>query len=408
MHAGDARHAAGPVVEGTALALGIDNLGALEDLFGEMLGGEIAAAVRDRIAPVLPPGAPIRETSRRRFLMCLPALDETRTAILTETLQAVVAGDPILTGQGPVAVTLSAGLASGPLDSETETRAMHSLHHAMAKGVGTLRVARDDSALLDYRARLLTASRAAIGAVGDEDLAIAFQPVVRATGGRTISFHECLVRIRQADGRLLTAASFMPALERLGLAPFIDRQVLMMTFEALVRYPSARFSVNIFPQTMQDAQWMTSFEHAVASDPTLAERLIVEVTETAALLDMPRTRKFMDKLRDHGVSFAIDDFGAGHTSLAYLRDLRFDMIKIDGSFVRDVDQDSDNAFLIDTLVRIAERFDMMTVAETVQTPAEARCLAELGVGFFQGFQFGSPSLILEPTTSPMPMVAAQA
>ena len=200
----------------------------------------------------------------------------------------------------------------------------------------------------------------------------------------------------------------MPAIERRGLAPTSDRQVLRMTIDRLREHPTTRFSVNIFPHTMQDAAWLRCFEEHVADEPDLGERLIIEVTETSALLDMDRTRLFMDRLRRRGVSFALDDFGAGHTSIHYLRDLRFDVLKIDGRFVRDVHKDPDDAFMIETLVRIGNRFDMMTVAEAVQTQEEARCLTDLGVEYFQGFHFGSPSLILEPTLSPMPIVAAQA
>ncbi|MEL6999196.1 MAG: EAL domain-containing protein, partial [Pseudomonadota bacterium] len=100
--------------------------------------------------------------------------------------------------------------------------------------------------------------------------------------------------------------------------------------------------------------------------------------------------------------------GAGHTSLRHLRDLRFDILKIDGRFIRDIEASPDDAFLVSTLVSIAQRFDMMTVAEAVQTPAEARCLSDLGVEYFQGFFFGSPSLRLSPTEKPMPLIAAQA
>ena len=116
----------------------------------------------------------------------------------------------------------------------------------------------------------------------------------------------------------------------------------------------------------------------------------------------------MERLRGHGVSFALDDFGTGHTALRYLRDFRFDILKIDGRFVRDIELGSDDAFILERMIEIARRFEMMTVAEAVQTPAEARCLAELGIEHFQGFHFGCPSLMLEPTPTPMPMVAAQA
>jgi EAL domain-containing protein (putative c-di-GMP-specific phosphodiesterase class I) len=216
------------------------------------------------------------------------------------------------------------------------------------------------------------------------------------------------VRIRQPDGGVLRAGAFMPEIERLGLAPLVDRQVLTQTFAVLARHPNARFSINVFPQTMQDRQWMTLFDQAAARDPTLPERLIVEITETGSMLEPARTREFMEHLRGHGVSFALDDFGAGHTALHYLRDFRFDILKIDGRFVRDIELGSDNAFLVERMIEIARRFEMMTVAEAVQSQAEARCLAELGVEHFQGFHFGSPSLMLEPTATPMPSIAAQA
>lgn len=393
------------------LALGVDNLLALEELFGELLAETVMGALRQRFLTIIPRIAELEETQRRRFLVTLPGFDELAVRGLMQQLQSVAAADPIATSGGLVAVTISGGCTFVPAGETLQcgrAPALHALHNAMAEGVGAFRAARDDKDLLDYRARLMSVSRATLGAMGPEYLAIAFQPVVRASGSHVISYHECLVRLRREDSSLLTAAAFMPEIERLGLAPLIDRQVLGMTLEALRRHPVARFAINIFPQTMQDRAWMQAFDRAVARDPSVAERLIVEVTETAALLDTLRTREFMDRLRVHGVSFALDDFGAGHTSLRHLREFRFDIMKIDGRFIRHIDQDPDNAFLVDALVRIAERFDMMTVAEAVQTQAEARCLKELGVEFFQGFRFGSPSLKLEPTPTPMPAVAAQA
>lgn len=393
------------------LAVGVDNLLGLEELFGEALGEGVMGALHQRFMTIVPRIAEISETQQRRFLITLPGFDALAVQGLMQQLQAAASGNPIVTTGGLVAVTVSGGCAFAPAGAglaDAKAPALHALHTAMGNAIGTLRIAKDDRALLDYRTRLMSVSRATIGALGTEYLTIAFQPVVRASGTHVISYHECLVRLRQQSGALLTAASFMPEIERLGLASLIDRQVIAMTLEALRRHPCARFAVNIFPQTMQDRAWMQIFERAVALDPSLAERLIVEVTETAALLDTLRTREFMDRLRAFGVSFAIDDFGAGHTSLRHLREFRFDIMKIDGRFIRHVDQDPDGAFLVESLVRIAERFDMMTVAEAIQTQAEARCLKSLGVEFFQGFQFGSPSLKLEPTLTPMPAVAAQA
>lgn len=408
-------HDVGPNGDGgdaVQLAIGIDNLAVLQELFGDALGQQIVAEAEARMRRVLPMVATIRTTPHLKFLVRLPTLSVAETNALIETIQRCVAAQPMDTVFGPVAVTVSVGWTSigdpaiGGVDAAII--ALHALHAAIARGVGSIEFAHDDGALLRYRSDLMAVSQATSGAIANKDLVVVHQPVVRAEGGHTISFHECLVRVRNPDGSLLVAGDFMPAMERLGMAPMIDRRVLELTFATMRDHPNARLSVNVFPHTMQDRDWMQCFEATVAAEPELAERLIVEVTETAAMLDVPRTRGFMDHLRVHGVSFALDDFGAGHTSLKQLRDLRFDILKIDGQFIRDIDRSPEDAFLVEMLVKIAQRYEMMTVAEAVQTPAEARCLTNLGVEFFQGFCFGSPSLRLNPTERPMPIVAAQA
>ncbi|MEM7061409.1 MAG: GGDEF domain-containing phosphodiesterase, partial [Pseudomonadota bacterium] len=348
------------------LAIGIDNLAALEELFGEGIGDDIASEVEGRLRRFVPHIAEIRETAYRRFLIGLPGFSEAAVEELFNLLKSAVASEAVSTGYGPMAISVSAGCAMAspggllPRSHEMNTAALHALHMAAASGAGAYHVARDDGALLAWRQMLMETSRAAFGHGTAENLTLAYQPVVRAIGGNAISFHECLVRIRRPDGGLLPAAAFMPAIEQLGLAMLIDRQVLLMAMETLVRHPTARLSVNIFPQTMQDRQWISLFEGAAANDPTLPERLILEVTETVAMLDPARTQGFMDQIRRLGTGFAIDDFGSGHTSLAKLRDFRFDILKIDGSFVRDVDSNPDNQFIMETLSSIAERFDMMT------------------------------------------------
>ncbi|MEM6663306.1 MAG: GGDEF domain-containing phosphodiesterase [Pseudomonadota bacterium] len=396
---------------GAVVAFGIDNLAAIEELFGSALADGIEEQVAERLQQLLPMGASMRRTGNRRFLFDLPQSTEAAAAALVQTVQAALAEHAMRTPMGPLAVTVSAGCACSDGDAamaDLDPPALHALLRATRAGVGSYRVARDDSALLAFRQRLMETSSAALGAVGTDSLTLAFQPVVRSGGTDMISFHECLVRLRQADGALLNAGAFMPAIEQLGLAPIIDRQVLKMCLETLIRHPAVRLSVNIFPSTIQDRRWLALLENAAHSDPTLIERLIVEITESAAMLDVTRTRTFMDRLRSFGVAFAIDDFGAGHTALVSLRDLRFDILKIDRRIVCGIDTNPDNRFLMQTLIGVARHFEMMSVAEGVETHQEARCLCDLDIDYFQGFRFGSPSLQLQPTSTPMPAAAAQA
>jgi EAL domain-containing protein (putative c-di-GMP-specific phosphodiesterase class I) len=407
----DGRHGRAAGERRWVLAIGIDNLGTLEELFGEELGDEVIAAVGRRLAAAIPIGSEFCITRDRRFLVGVRDLGARSVTALFPRLQAAADGK-IETSFGPVPVTLSAGCAPAGAERRpdpAERAAIQELNAAMARGAGNLRIAGDDRAL-DCRERLAGATTAADWppSLGGERLTVAFQPVVRASGGSTIAFHECLARIRGRDGELMPAADFMPSIERLGLASLFDRQVITIALDTLARDAGVRLSVNIFPQTLHDAGWMAIFERAIARDPTLAERLIIEVAEHFSMLDPRRTLTFMDRLRARGVAFALDDFGTGHDSLPCLGDFRFDIVKIDGRLVHGIRAGSDDAMRIVRLVEIARHFDMMTVAGTVQGPAEARCLADIGVEFFQGFYFGSPSLVLGPTPTPMPGIAAQA
>lgn len=388
------RSEAGP----TALIIfGLDNIRALEDLFGEPLGDEIIDAVQARIAPALPERAKLWRAEHRRIALSVPQLDRTGVSTLVSTIQATIAQQSIETSQGPVAVTLSAGCVVGSdrQPGVEGSAARHALSEAMACGVGCLRFAEESVDAALQREDIVGAAKIAFGAISNGDLVIAYQPVVSATGKNRAAFHECLVRVRERSGNLIAAAKFMPAMEQLGLANLIDRQVLVLALDALAHQPGIRISVNIFPQTMQDAQWMILFSEGTRRDPSLAERLIIEVTETAAMLEPARTLEFMARLRRHGCAFALDDFGMGHTSFGSLRDFRFDIIKIDGSFITDITTNEDSRFFVSKLVEIGRHFDMMTVAEFVQGPADARILRDLGVEYFQGFYFGKPSLVLD-------------
>ncbi len=123
-------------------------------------------------------------------------------------------------------------------------------------------------------------------------------------------------------------------------------------------------------------------------DDTAAERLILEVTETSAMAMPDLVTVFMQDLQQRGVAFALDDFGAGYTSFRYLRDFYFDIVKIDGQFIKGIADNPDNQVLTQALLDIARHFDMFTVAESVETAKDAQYLMELGIDCLQGYYFG--------------------
>jgi EAL domain-containing protein (putative c-di-GMP-specific phosphodiesterase class I) len=134
----------------------------------------------------------------------------------------------------------------------------------------------------------------------------------------------------------------------------------------------------------------------VRANSAVAERMIVELTETAALHHFEENAQFVSQLRELGCRVAIDDFGAGYTSFRNLQMLRVDMVKIDGAYVQGLATSPDNQIFVRTLVDLAKNFDLKTVAEWVTSEEEARLLEGFGVDYFQGYHFGKPSLDLAP------------
>ena len=146
-----------------------------------------------------------------------------------------------------------------------------------------------------------------------------------------------------------------------------------------------------------DPAWLQSFIEYVRDNEDVASRLIVELTETAALHLFEETAQFVSQLRTLGVRVAIDDFGAGYTSFRNLQMLHVDTVKIDGSYVKDLQESPENQVFVRTLVGLAKNLGMKTVAEWVGSDADAALLQSFGVDYFQGFHFGEP--LLDPEWS---------
>ncbi len=251
-----------------------------------------------------------------------------------------------------------------------------------------------DAAVQQRDANILSMVRDALQC---SNVMLAFQPVVQAADPRRPAFFEGLIRVLDSTKRVIPAQDFIGTIEALPEGRLIDCHALELGCRALALNPSLRLSINISPRTIGHPRWEQIFAQAAASDPTLTERLIVEITESSAIELPDMVSNFMDRLHMHGVSFALDDFGAGYTAFRHFKDFYFDIVKIDGSFVRHIDKDADNQVLTQSLVSIAQHFEMFTVAEGVEASAEAQYLIGAGIDCLQGYLFGAPQLKLPET-----------
>ena len=224
------------------------------------------------------------------------------------------------------------------------------------------------------------------------DVILAYQPVVTAGPNPAPAFYEALARVRDIDGRILPAKDFINAVEATETGRLIDCLALKQGLQTLRNVPDLRLSVNMSARSIGYQPWMQELQSALQADPSLGDRLILEITESSAMVMPDLVSVFMRDLQRLGIAFALDDFGAGFTAFRYLRQFYFDILKIDGQFVQKINLSSDNQVLMRALISIGEHFDMFTVAESVETAEEAAFLQEAGIDCLQGFYCGVPTI----------------
>jgi EAL domain-containing protein (putative c-di-GMP-specific phosphodiesterase class I) len=211
---------------------------------------------------------------------------------------------------------------------------------------------------------------------------------VVAIASRAPAFYECLMRVRRADGSLIAVNEVVPRAERLGLVRLIDHRVLELVLAELVEAPSLKASLNVSAASTVDPDWWSALGTMLHAHSGVGERLMVEITETAAIHDLDETRGFVARVKDLGCRIAIDDFGAGYTSFRNLRKLGVDVVKIDGTFVQNLRRSEDDRAFVQTLIDLARRLGLDTVAEWVQDEEAAAILAEWGCDYLQGALIG--------------------
>lgn len=245
------------------------------------------------------------------------------------------------------------------------------------------------AALAEQQARSIDMVR---DALTQRRLRLAYQPVVLGTDPGRIAFHEGLIRVLDRTGRAIPAGDFIGAIETTDLGRRVDCAALEIGLQALAMHPALRLSINMSARSIGYPAWMRTLQRGLALGETVGERLILEITESSAMLVPELVTAFMAEVQAQGVAFALDDFGAGFTSFRYLRDFCFDIMKIDGQFIRNIAQDPDNQALTLALLAVGKHFEMVTIAESVETKADADWLRAAGVGAMQGWLYGVPTV----------------
>jgi diguanylate cyclase (GGDEF)-like protein len=377
------------------LLASIDDLGRINEAYGFDVADEVIAGVASRLHSQMRGKDHLGRVSGNKFGIILNNCTPDDLAIAADRLLAGIRDDVLKTKAGPVAATVTIGGITAPRHArnvnEVLTRAQDALYGARAKRHGSFQAYRTNPERESRRQANVRATDEIISALNERRIFIMFEPIVEI-GSRRAACYECLMRIKRADGSLLAVNEFIPWAERLGLVRLLDHRVLDLVAAEMVASPGLKASVNVSAASTVDPDWWTALGAMLRAHSGVAERLTVEITETAAIQDIDDTSGFVTRVKDLGCRIAIDDFGAGYTSFRNLRKLGVDLIKIDGAFVQNLRHSEDDRAFVHTLIDLARRLGLETVAEWVQDEDSAAMLAEWGCDYLQGALIGLASL----------------
>jgi len=369
----------------------IDNLGQLNESYGFDVSEQVIADLAKRIRARLRGKDHLGRFSGNKFGVILTSCTPDELTTAAERLLASVREEPMQTTAGQVAVTVSIGGVTAPRHARTVheilSRAQDALDAARAKRHGSFAAYRPSIERDALRKESARATDEIVAALNERRIALAYEPVVEAKS-RKIAFYECLMRVHRPDGRIAHANEIIPVAERIGMVRMLDHRVLELVVNELAATPGLHASVNVSPASTVDPDWWAGLGALLRAHTSAAERLIIEITETAAIHDVDDTRGFVTRVKDLGCRIAIDDFGAGYTSFRSLRKLGVDIVKIDGAFVQNIIKSEDDRAFVHTLIDLARRLGLKTVAEWVQNEEAANLLSGWGCEFLQGALIG--------------------
>lgn len=375
----------------------MDNFKAINDSLGHSVGDDFLVKIADRLSAC----------TRSNDIVARPGGDEF-VVVITDlkmvTSVAAIASDildhlskPLLLGSDEVVPSASLGISIYPDDGEDRIALMKNADIAMysAKTDGRNRFRFFDAAMTEAASERLRMEGALRQALDQNELVLHYQPKVSASN-RQIVGYEALVRWRSKDGLLIPPQRFIPLAEETGLIVPIGKWVLRTACEDLQAWRNAgiengiSIAVNLSARQLRDQRFIDDVREILAETGIPPDLLELEVTESVAMENPEETVSVLRALKELGVALSIDDFGTGYSSLSYLKLLPIDSLKLDRTFVKDIELDPNDAAICDATIGLAHSLGLKVVAEGVETPEQVGYLSRLQCDYMQGYYFSRP------------------
>jgi diguanylate cyclase (GGDEF)-like protein/PAS domain S-box-containing protein len=387
----------------TVLVIDVDNFKYVNDSLGHHAGDQLIRSVAKVLGTGLREADTLSRLGGDEFALLLRGTAGEDALPVAQRLITAVRERSFAIATEPIAVTASGGLASIGVGDKTPEDVLADADMAMyeSKRAGRDRVmafAPGMRTRLEERRTWADRIRAALQDDG-HGLLLYQQPILDLATNE-ISQYELLIRMEEADGTVVAPEQFLPVAERFDLVQAIDRWVVRRAIALLAEHERAGrelvLTVNLSGRTIGDPELFELLEHDLASTGIDASRLVLEITETAAIENMEEARVFAERLAALGCRLALDDFGSGFGSFYYLKHLPFHYLKIDGDFVRNLTRNPIDQAVVRSIVQIAGSVGYETIAEFVADEATLLAVREYGVDFAQGFEIGIPKPVKGP------------
>lgn len=382
---------------GSLLLLDLDHFKVVNDTLGHAAGDTVLVELARLLGTLRRPGDEIARLGGDEFVLVLEGIPAEAGRMVAERLRRAVHEHRFEVGGRRFDLGVSVGVV--PVDGRLNAAALlaladSALYSAKERGRNRVVVLDGTVAATPLSEASVWASRVK-DALKERRFVLAYQPIFRLETGRT-AHYEALIRLRDDAGGLVGPTAFLPAAEQFGLLPQLDAWVVDEVLETLRGRDDVEVFVNLSGASLGEEGHLLALEERIRESGIGTGRLAFEVTETTAVRDMIAAREWMRRLRDLGCRFALDDFGIGFSSFSYLQSLPADYVKIDGSFIRDLDTNLANRALVRAIDTVAHTLGKETIAEQVEDLAAVQVLRDLGVEFGQGFALGEPRPELPP------------
>ena len=379
--------------------LDLDQFKIVNDTCGHVAGDELLRQVASVLRSALRDSDVLARLGGDEFGILLKNCDPDYGPSIAEFLCKAIKDHRFLWNEHSFEIGVSIGLVAITEDSQSVSEVLSTAdvacYTAKDKGRNQAHLYQpNDGELQKRRGEMEWVSRIR-RAIDEDRFCLYCQPIVPLNAASGFDMHrEVLIRLRDEQGQMVPPMAFIPAAERYGLMPEVDRWVIRNSFKLLSEERSSNASwictINLSGQSLGDRDFLDFILGQLEQSRVRPDRICFEITETAAVANLVKASQFISALKYRGCLFALDDFGSGLSSFAYLKNLKVDYLKIDGSFVKDMMSDRMDFAMVEAINQIGHIMGIQTIAEFVENNAILEALRMMGVDFAQGYGVAKP------------------